>query len=276
MEPIRINNDEIPVEAIAAEMQYHPAPSQDQAWQAAATALVVRQLLLQEARRLGLTGDGDLAAGDNYAIEDALEASSQVEAAEEALIRDLLAREIVTPEPDAATCRRYWLANQAKFRAPDVYEAAHILFAAAPEDAEARATARQAAMTTLQDVLDRPESFGTCAKERSACPSGAAGGLLGQQSRGDLVPEIETFIMALEEGQICPVAIETRYGFHVLRLDRLKRGEILPFETAGPLIERQLRTQSWQRAVSQYLRILASRSTISGLSVDAAESPLVQ
>jgi len=90
------------------------------------------------------------------------------------------------------------------------------------------------------------------------------------------VPEIETFVVALEEGQICPVPIETRYGFHLLRLDRFKRGEVLPFETAGPLIERQLRSQSWQRAVSQYIRILAGRSDIAGISIDVASSPLVQ
>jgi peptidyl-prolyl cis-trans isomerase C len=268
MEPIRVNNQEIPAAAIAAEMQYHPAPSQDQAWEAAATALVVRQLLLQEARRLGL------APADVVPADDADEDRDML--AEEALIRDLLAREITTPEPDEATCRRYWQANQAKFRAPNVYEAAHILFAAPAEDTTAREAARQAASATLREVLDRPDSFASCAKERSACPSGASGGLLGQQSQGDLVPEIETFVMALEEGQICPVPVETRYGFHVLRLDRLKRGEVLPFETAGPLIERQLRTQSWQRAVSQYLRILAGRSDISGLSLDTADSPLVQ
>lgn len=262
MESIRVNQVEIDSAAIAAEMQYHPAASREQALQAAATALVVRQLLLQEAARLGLSID-----------EDTAEPS---EGAEEALIRELLSREIVTPEPDEATCRRYWQANQAKFRAPDVYEAAHILFAAAAEDKASRAAARQAAAETLQQVLAQPERFVSLARERSACPSGANGGLLGQQSRGDLVPEIETFIAALEEGQICPVPVETRYGFHVLRLDRFCCGEALPFETAGPMIERQLRSQSWQRAVSQYLRILAGRAEISGIAIDKASTPLVQ
>lgn len=262
MEPIRVNHAEINPAAIAAEMQYHPAPSREEAWQAAATALVVRQLLLQEAERLGLTADDSAAEPE--------------EGAEEALIRQLLAREIVTPDPDAAICERYWQANQAKFRAPDVYEAAHILLTAAAEDEAARAAARQAAAETLQQALARPERFAALARERSACPSGASGGLLGQQSRGDLVPEIETFIVALEEGQICPVPIETRYGFHVLRLDRFRRGEVLPLETAGPVIERQLRSQSWQRAVSQYLRILAGRAEISGIVIAETSSPLVQ
>ena len=262
MEPIRVNHEEINAAAIAAEMQYHPAASREEAWQAAATALVIRQLLLQEAARLGLSVDDGPA--------------EPADGTEEALIRQLLASEIAIPEADTATCRRYWQANQAKFRAPDVYEAAHILFAAAAEDKAGRTAARQAAMETLQQALDQPERFAALARERSACPSGASGGLLGQQSRGDLVPEIETFIVALEEGQICPVPVETRYGFHVLRLDRFRRGEVLPFETAAPMIEQQLRGQSWQRAVSQYLRILAGRAEISGIALESAQSPLVQ
>lgn len=259
METILVNGAEIPPTDVAAEMQYHPAPSREQAWTAAATALVIRQLLLQEAARLGVTAD---------AGEDA--------SSEEAVTQALLAREVATPEPDEETLRRYWSANVAKFNTPDVYEAAHILFPAAPDDEAARATAKQAASETLALLQEDPSRFAALARERSACPSAASGGLLGQQSRGDLVSEIETFVMAMEEGQICPLPIATRYGYHVLRLDRLVRGETLPFEKAAPLVARHLRTLSWQRAVSQYLRVLAGRARIEGLAVDAAATPLVQ
>lgn len=261
METILVNGAEIPPAAVAAEMQYHPAPSRQQAWTAAATALVIRQLLLQEAARLGIAADAD-ADGDP--------------GSEEAIVQALLAREVATPEPDDEVCRRYWSANTAKFSTPDIYEAAHILFPAAPDDEAARAAAKQAASETIALLQADPSRFATLARERSACPSGASGGLLGQQSRGDLVPEIETFVMAMEEGQICPLPIATRYGYHVLRLDRLIRGANLPFETAAPLVTRHLRTQSWQRAVSQYLQVLAGHARIEGLAFDAAATPLVQ
>jgi len=197
MDAVLVNGAEIAPSAIAAEMQYHPARNRDEAWVNAATALVLRQLLLAEAERLGV------------AIED-----------EEATIQALLLREVSTPDADEATCRRYWSANAAKFRAPDLYEAAHILFPAAPDDEAARALAKRSAEETLSLLREDPTRFAALARERSACPSGASGGLLGQQTRGDLVPEIETFIFGLEAGQICPVPIATRYGFHVLRLDR--------------------------------------------------------
>jgi peptidyl-prolyl cis-trans isomerase C len=48
---------------------------------------------------------------------------------EESTIRALLAQEVRTPQPDEAACRRYHAANRARFRSPDLYEAAHILLA---------------------------------------------------------------------------------------------------------------------------------------------------
>lgn len=255
---VRVNETVISASAIAAEMQYHPAPNLQQAWHEAATALVVRELLHQEADRLGVVARDD--------DDDS----------EETLFQALLAREVTIPTPDDETCRRYWAANRDRFRGGDVYEAAHILFAAPPEDKDARDAARRGAEETLALVLADPARFAALARERSGCPSGAQGGLLGQQSRGDLVPEFETFVLALEEGQICPVPVETRYGFHILRLDRLVHGERLPFDAASPRIADHLRSHAWQRAVSQYLRILAGRARIEGVAIDGAASPLVQ
>lgn len=260
MHTIIVDGTTIPEAAVAAEMQYHPAATRQAAWHEAATALVIRTLLLQEADRLGIIADGH---GDD-------------EDPEEAVIRSLLAQEIRTPEPDEATCRRYFAANRARFRSPDVYEAAHILFPAAPGDTASRAEAKQAAETVLVRLKDTPQLFDAMAREHSACPSAANGGRLGQQSRGDLVPEIETFVMALEEGQICPVPISTRYGYHLLRLDRRVEGADLPYETVAETVALHLVTQAWQRAVSQYLRVLAGRARIDGLAIDAASTPLVQ
>lgn len=261
MENVVVDGTEIPPQAIAAEMQYHPAPSQEQAWTEAATALVVQQLLLQEVSRLGIAPD----VGTDEEPPD-----------EEAMIQELLAREVVTPEADEKTCRRYWSANPAKFTTPDVYEAAHILFPASPNGPASYETAKQASTETLALLQQDPGRFAALARERSACPSAAAEGRLGQLSRGDLVPEIETFVVTLQEGQICPVPIATRYGYHVLRVDRFVAGSVLPFEAAAPLVERHLASQSWQRGVSQYLRVLAGRARIEGLVIDAALTPLVQ
>ena len=276
MTAISVNDTTISEQAVATEMQFPPAPTREQAWREAATALAIRALLHDEAARLGVraaTPEAD-------------------EGEEEALIRALLARELRLPEPDEAACRRYHVANRAHFRSPEVYEAAHILFPAAPEDAPARARAKVAAEAVLATLLGAPgtvpgdapraaprdvtKHFADLAREHSACPSAANGGRTGQQSRGDLVPEIETFIMALEEGQICPVPIMSRYGAHVLRLDRRAAGADLPYEAVADTVARHLATHAWQRAVSQYLRVLSGRARIEGIDLHGAATPLVQ
>ena len=54
MNSIQVGNDTITAEAIARELQYHPAEQMDDAWQAAATSLVVKTLLEQRANELGI------------------------------------------------------------------------------------------------------------------------------------------------------------------------------------------------------------------------------
>ncbi|WP_143272521.1 peptidylprolyl isomerase, partial [Brachyspira hyodysenteriae] len=73
----------------------------------------------------------------------------------------------------------------------------------------------------------------------------------------------------------CEIA-ETRYGFHVIRLDRRVAGRSLPFERVRDRIAGYLATSVGTRAVAQYISILAGRAQISGISFGAASSPLVQ
>ena len=56
---VSVNGVAIARDAIVREMQHHPAPKPIAAWQQAARALVIRELLLQEARRLGVAPRAD-------------------------------------------------------------------------------------------------------------------------------------------------------------------------------------------------------------------------
>ena len=90
---IFVNDVEINETEIGQEMQYHPAPSQEQAWHLAAQSLVIRQLLLQQAAENGL----HQAADNNIAADQ-----------EEDIIDQLLEREVTVPEADKATCQRFY------------------------------------------------------------------------------------------------------------------------------------------------------------------------
>jgi peptidyl-prolyl cis-trans isomerase C len=247
---VNVNGVEIAEAAIAAEMQYHPAASREAAWREAATALALRELLLQEARAEGLEGAG----------------GADLEAANDAIER-LLAARVAVRAPDEAECRRYYERNRRRFRSPDLVEAQHILLAAAPDDADARAAARARAEELLAAVERDPAAFGALARANSDCPSAAGDGRLGQLTRGSTVPELETYLFSLDEGETCAAPVETRYGVHVLRLLRRIEGRELPFEAVREAIAGELQKRARESATCLYVRALAETARIDGIDL---------
>ena len=110
----------------------------------------------------------------------------------------------------------------------------------------------------------------------SDCPSACEGGRLGQVTRGETTPEFEAALLTLEAGQTCAEPVQTRYGVHVLRLERKVNGQVLPFVQVRERIAAYLKESSGRRAVAQYVRLLAGEARISGFDIDAAASPLLQ
>ncbi len=252
---ISVNGVTIPRETIARETQNHPAPKPIAAWQAAARALVIRELLLQEARRLGIDAEPQADADDRQETRD------------EALIRCLIEREVTTPEPDEASCRRYYEQNRARFRSAAIYEAAHILFAARKDEADGFARAQHLAESVIAQLRERPEEFADLARIHSACPSAAQGGNLGQIGAGQTTIEFERVLFALAPGAITTEPVATRYGLHIIRLDRKIDGRELPFELVAGRIADYLRESVMRRASAQYIARLMSSATITGLAL---------
>ena len=253
---IAVNGTIIPEREIARETQHHPAPSLEAARRQAAQALAIRALLLQQADRIAVPREDH--------------------ATDEARITALIEREVKTPSADEATCRRYYESNLARFRSADLFEARHILFLIKPDDPAAAAITRARAEEAIAVLKEQPGQFAELAKLHSACPSGKQGGNLGQVTRGSTVPEVETFLLQLEPGQLCPVPIRSRYGYHVLRLERRVDGKQLPFEMVREKIAAYLQERVWRQAVRQYIQILAASAEIRGVDLKAAASPLVQ
>ncbi|MES2711718.1 MAG: peptidylprolyl isomerase [Pseudomonadota bacterium] len=253
---ITVNGVAIPRAAIAQETQHHPASKPLDAMKAASAALVVRELLLQEARRLAIP------------IEPASDGEGRRETEEEALVRGLVEREVRTPVADEAACRRFHDQNRRRFRTPDLCEAWHILLPAKQPDGPALAEA------ILAHLAAEPGAFAALALAHSACPSGKVGGSLGQIGPGQTVPEFEEALARMAVGTVA--AVETRYGVHVVALDRRIEGRDLPFELVRARIAEWMGEKVRRGAIRQYFSILAGRADIQGIDLDASTSPLVQ
>lgn len=91
---IYVNHKLIPEDMIGQEMQYHPAQSKQEAWQKAAEALVLREILLQEAYKQ------KLAAVDNDEAQ---------------IIDDLLAQEVVIAPATEEQSQAFYQAQAHRF-----------------------------------------------------------------------------------------------------------------------------------------------------------------
>jgi peptidyl-prolyl cis-trans isomerase C len=216
-----------------------------------------RELLRQRAVAVGLLEPGE--TGETT-VGEALEA--------------LLAREVVTPEPTEEECRRYYEGHPQEFQSGDLVHARHILFQVTPSVSipEIRARAEQ----TLNELLREPERFTAVAAELSNCPSGQQGGNLGQIGRGDTVPEFERVLFRLRPAGLLPEVVRTRFGFHLVAVDRLMPGAKLPFDAVRNDIAKRLRAMVEEKALRQYVSVLAGGADIRGADLNAAETPLVQ
>ena len=96
----------------------------------------------------------------------------------------------------------------------------------APKPTEkAKAVARAKADSILAE-LKAGGDFELIARRESDDPgSKANGGDLGWNRRGRMVPEFDRWMFALPPGQLSPV-IETAFGYHIIRVDRIQPGEV--------------------------------------------------
>lgn len=255
---ITVNGIQISIDQINAEVQYHPAPSLPEAKYEAMQALVIRELLLQEAVKKGLSKHGEIR-----------EASDDI-------IDRLLEKELSILEPTTDECKRYYENNRKRFVAAPIFEASHILYMASPADAEARKQALMRAKKALESITGNKSLFADIAKAESACSSAKQGGNLGQLSKNQTVPAFEGALFQMKEGELSKEPVETEVGYHIIQVHKRIDGKQLPFEAVSEWISDFLSKQNWQRALSQYLQILIGQAEISGFRLKGADTPLVQ
>lgn len=217
----------------------------------------VRELLRQRAVAAGL-----LIAN----VTDAAEVGAAIER--------LLEQEVTVPAPTEAECRRYYETNPEAFRSGDLVFLRHILFQMSP--GVPVPPLRGLAERTLDELRANPDRFADRARELSNCPSSLFGGNLGQVGRGDTVPEFEAALFGSRATGILPELVKTRYGFHIVAIDGRSPGETVPFEAARKQVAERLTAGVQQRAMAQYVAILAGQAEIEGVDLAAAASPLVQ
>jgi peptidyl-prolyl cis-trans isomerase C len=248
---ISVNGVDITDQAIEQELPHHQDAGNP--LKQSVHELVLRNVLLQEAARLqiGCAGDSD-----------------------DARVEALFAQEVKVPEADTAACELFYRNHPERFTNGAMVEARHILFQVTPE--VPLELLRETGEAVLAELRAHPERFAELAREYSNCSSGAVGGSLGQLSSGQTVPEFDKLLFRLAPGALAERLLETRFGLHIVQVLRRIDGELLPFEAVQAQIADRLKRAAWQRGLHQYLQILVGRADIEGVTLEGADSPLVQ
>ncbi len=253
--PVLVDGVEIEPERIAQETQNHPTVDPAEAWREAARALVVRELLLNEARRLGLEPDPEEVSEGRFETD------------EESLIRSVLEQSLTPAAPTDEECQRLYDGMQPRFVTPTLFEASHILIEPGSQDDAGWTAAQAEACAIIELIGDDPRAFAAAARERSKCPTAQQDGSLGQIRRGELAPPVQAGLEALREGETGKTPVRSRFGWHILHLARRIEGRTLPYEMVAPKIRDMLEARAWAVGAAQFVADLAAKVRIEGVEL---------
>jgi len=199
--------------------------------------IISEKLLIQEAKNRGLEQDKDV-------LEQIKNTTEQI------LVQSLIEKEIIGKvKVDDQEALTYYEENKDNFITKEQVYLYNILV----ETEE-----------VAKDILEKLKAGGDfieIAKEKSTGPSAAQGGDLGYISKGDLIPEIENDVFALEIGNISDI-IKSQYGFHILKVTDKKPEVLKTFEEVKEEIVQTLLPTKQKEAFDNLLEELKSKVTI--------------
>lgn len=254
---LKVNGMAIGEDLLARELQYHPADSYALALEAACRALIVRQLLLQRADALG--------------IEPAAKTARR------------------RRKRASANCWRKRCRSRKPTKTPAGPGTRPIRGAcSAPGACNCAMCCWPARRTTWKAARRRASRPRSCSTSCAGIPSASStwpgvsppavegvGWRPWLDRAGQTVPEFEKRLLRRAPG-LLEHPLESRYGLHVVELLAREGGEPLDFDAARAQIAAHLQAQVLQRAVGQYIGVLAGDACIEGFAFEGADGALVQ
>jgi peptidyl-prolyl cis-trans isomerase C len=240
--------------------------------------LIDDELLWQEAERRGMTAtkkEIDLAvaaARARYKTEDEFarrleraglsEATYPQHVKRQASIQNLLDRKVLKGlRVTDKEVHAFYMGNPDRFTTPEQVRARHILVETdSAKSAEERARARATAEEILA-LVRAGADFEALARERSQDASSAQGGDLGWVDRDKMVPEFEAAAFALRDGEVSGL-VETVFGFHVIRTEGRRGGELVPEAKVREEIRKHLLGEKQKAAVRATIDSLRAKARI--------------
>jgi len=165
-------------------------------------------------------------------------------------------------QPDRNTCRAYYDAHPQEFREPDLHEGAEILIGGDVTDRDWRSAAYGRAERIIAMLHFDRRVFDDLLLTSAANP-GERGGRIGPVACGAWESEVAAPFFSLKAGEVFPLPVPSRQGFHVLLMERIRPGRARAFIEVEGEVVRRLAGRSRLAAAWRHLESLAARQGLS-------------
>jgi peptidyl-prolyl cis-trans isomerase C len=174
------------------------------------------------------------------------------------LLKSKVVKDVQVTEAEA---KKYYDEHTDQFKQAEQVKASHILIQVAPDASDEKKAEAKKKIEAVQEKLKKGEDFATVAKESSEGPSKSRGGDLGFFQRGQMDKAFEEVAFALEPGTISDV-VETRFGYHIIKVDEKKPATTGSFSDEKDKIEQYLKQQKTREKIEAYLEDLRKNAKI--------------
>jgi peptidyl-prolyl cis-trans isomerase C len=153
-------------------------------------------------------------------------------------------------EVSSTEIKSFYDSNIENFKTPEQVKARHILV-----NHESGAKKK---IENIKAEIAEGSDFAMLAEKHSACPSGQNGGDLGYFSRGQMVEAFEEAAFGLQAGEVSDI-VETRFGFHIIKVEDRRPEETKSFEEVKAGIEQKIRRQNAAAKMPQFIETLKEK-----------------
>jgi parvulin-like peptidyl-prolyl isomerase len=194
-------------------------------------------------------------------FESSLRQSGMTRADMEVRLRDTLitnkvfARELRNRgELDDRELRERYNREKEQYRLPERARLREIVIVK-PENPALAEDARKRAETAASDARGPGADFAKIAAAVSEAGTKDQGGDLGEVARGELLPNLDTAVFNATAGDVIG-PIETRSGWHVLKVEQRLPSEVPAFESVKDKLRKDASEETFQRDLKAYLESL--------------------
>lgn len=241
--------------------------------------IIEEKLQLQEAKKSGLEVDD---ASIQLALDDIMKRNNITESQMEQMLesegrsmkqyREVIRDQILVTKVvqfhmgklanvPPRQIKKYYYEHQKDYWKPRQPFVSHILFIVDESVSPEKKQLKKLKAREIVRQIRAGKDFAEMAKKHSEDVTASSGGEIGLLKKGHLVPEFEKVAFSLKSGEVSDV-VESRYGYHIIKVDRVTPGKAQPLDEVKGKIEQVLQFENKQKKYQKWMEELKNHAMI--------------